>query len=83
MFLRKKYGESISIIKSVTQSNGKIDFVILAIWVDGILMFSNNIHMLTDEKASIGSRFKVEDLGKIHYILGMCMKRDRKSRTLS
>ena len=46
-------------------------------------MFSNNVHMLTDEKASIGSRFKVEDLGKIHYILGMCVKRDRKSRTLS
>ena len=70
-------------IKSVRQSNGRIDFVILAIWVDDILMFSNNIDMLTDEKVSLGSRFKVEDLGEMHYIHGMCVQRDRKSRTLS
>ena len=70
-------------IKSVRQSNGRIDFVILAIWVDDILMFSNNIDMLTDEKVSIGSRFKVEDLGEMHYILGMRVKQDRKSRTFS
>ena len=70
-------------VKSVRQSNGRVDFVILAIWVDDILMFSNNIDMLTEEKVSLGSRFKVEDLGEMHYILGMCVKRDRKSRTLS
>ena len=69
-------------IKSVRQSNGKIDFVILAIWVDDILMFSDNSDMLTDEKVSLSSRFKVEDLDEMHYILGMCVKRDRKSRTL-
>ena len=70
-------------IKSVRQSNGRIDFVILAIWVDDILIFSDNIDMQTQEKASIGSRFKVEDLGKMHYILGMCVKQDHKSKTLS
>ena len=70
-------------IKSVRQSNGRIDFVILAVWVDDILMFSNNTDMLTDEKVSLGSTFKVEDLGEMHYILGMCVKRDRKSKTLS
>ena len=70
-------------IKSVRQSNGRIDFVNLAIWVDDTLMFSNNIDMLTDEKVSLGSRFKVEDLGEMYYILGMCVKRDHKSRTLS
>ena len=47
-------------------------------------MFSNNIDMLTEEKVSLGSRFKVEDLHcEMHYILGMFVKRDRKSRTLS
>ena len=70
-------------INSVRQSNGRTDFVIIAVWVDDILMFSNNIDMLTDEKVSLGSRFKVEDLGERHYILGMCVKRDCKSRTLS
>ena len=39
--------------------------------------------MLTDEKVSLGSRFKVEDLSEMHHILGMCEKRDHKSRTLS
>ena len=57
-------------IKSVRQSNGRIDFVILAIWVDDILMLSNNIDMLTDGKVSLGSRFKVEDLGEMHYSTG-------------
>ena len=69
--------------KSVRQSNGRIDFLILAVWVDDILMFSNNIDMLTDEKVSLGSGFKVEDLGEMHYILGMYVKCNRKSRTLS
>ena len=46
-------------------------------------MFSNNTDMLTDEKVSLSSRFKMEDLGEMHYILGMCVKCDRKSRTLS
>ena len=46
-------------------------------------MFSNNIDMLTDEKVSLGSRFKVEDLGEMHYIPVMGVKRDCKSRTLS
>ena len=46
-------------------------------------MFSNNIDMLTNENVSLGGRFKVEDLDEMHYILGMCVKRDRKSRTLS
>ena len=46
-------------------------------------MLSSNIDMLTDEKVLLGSRFKVKHLGEMHYILGMCVKRDRKSRTLS
>ena len=41
-------------------------------------MFSNNTVMLTDE-VSFSSRFKVENLDEMHYILGMCVKRDHKS----
>ena len=70
-------------IKSVKQKDGKIDFIILALYVDDILMFSNNIDMLKKEKMSLARRFKVEDQGEVHYILGMSVKRDRKSRTLS
>lgn len=70
-------------IKSVKQRNGKVDFIILALYVDDILLFSNNIDLLMEEKISLGKRFKVEDLGEVHYVLGMSVKRDRKSRTLS
>ncbi|CAB3979799.1 Hypothetical predicted protein [Paramuricea clavata] len=49
-------------IKSIKQPNGKINFVILSIHVDDILLFSNNIDMLNEEKLSFGTQFKIEDL---------------------
>jgi hypothetical protein len=39
--------------------------------------------MLNEEKLSLGTRFKIEDLGEVNYVLGMLVKRDRKSRTLT
>ena len=70
-------------VKSVKQSNGKVDFIILALYVDDILLFSNNIDMLTKEKILLARRFKVEDLDEVHYVLGMSVERNRNSRTLS
>lgn len=49
-------------IKSVKQSNGKINIVLLSLQVDDILLFSNEIAMLNEEKKSLGRRFDVEDL---------------------
>jgi hypothetical protein len=37
-------------MKSVKQEDGKIDFVIIALYVDDILFFSNNTQMLKEEK---------------------------------
>ena len=70
-------------MKSVKQQNGKIDFVILSIHVDDILLFSNSVPMLNEEKVSLGTRFKIEDLGEVNHVLGMLIKRDRESRTLT
>jgi hypothetical protein len=70
-------------IKSVVSENGKVDFVIIAIYVDDMLFFSNNVDMLEREKSAIGKRFDVEDLGELHYVLGMSVKRNRRLRTLS
>jgi hypothetical protein len=39
--------------------------------------------MLKEEKLALAKRFKVEDLGELHYILGMAIKRNRRLRTLS
>ena len=73
----------VSILKSVVSENGKVDFVIIAIYVDDMLFFSNNVDMLEREKSAIGKRFHIEDLGELHYVLGMSVKRNRRLRTLS
>ena len=70
-------------IKSVKQQNGKINFVILSLHVDDILLFSNDIVVLNKEKKSLGRRFKIEDFGEVNHVLGMLVKRDRKTRTLT
>ncbi|CAB4043298.1 Hypothetical predicted protein [Paramuricea clavata] len=70
-------------MKSVKLQNGKINFVILSIHVDDILWFSNDVIMLEEEKVAIGTKFKVENLGEVSHILGMLIKRDRYSRTLT
>ena len=37
--------------------------------------------MLTKEKLALAKRFKVEDFGELHYVLGMLVKRNRESNT--
>ena len=68
---------------SVKRKNGKIDFVIFYIHVDDIIWFSNSTKMLEEEKLALAKRSKVEDLGELHYVLGMSVTRDRRSGTLS
>ena len=70
-------------MKTVRMQNGKINFVILSIHVDDILIFANDVVMLGDEKKAIGMKFKVENLAEVSHILGMLIKRDRNSTTLT
>ena len=78
MFCRLKCLYEISESKS-----GKIDFVIIAIYVDDIMIFfSNNTNMLEKEKSDLAKKFWVEDLGELHYVLGMFIKRNRRLCTL-
>ena len=62
-------------IKSAKKKSSKIDFVILALYVDDIMWFLNNIDMLNEEKTLLARRFKVKDLDEMLYILGMSVKR--------
>ena len=57
-------------IKSVKEEDGKISFVILALWIDDILLFSNNALMLMKEKEQVGMRFVVTDQGEVRHFLG-------------
>ena len=49
-------------MKSVKRQDGEIDFVIIALYVDDILLFSNNSEMLKREKLALTKMFDVEDL---------------------
>jgi hypothetical protein len=70
-------------IKTVKSRDGTVNFVIIAIYVDDMMFFSNNTQMLEKEKKAIAEKFQVEDLGELHYVLGMSIVRNRESRTMS
>ena len=70
-------------MKSVKEPNGQISFVILGVYVDDIIPVSNNPALLKAEKAALCERFEMTDLGEVNYLLGMSIKRDRESRTLT
>ena len=61
----------------VKDRNGAIKFFILLIYTDDILLFSNDTSMLNEKKKLIGSKFKINDVGEVTYILSMLIKRDR------
>ena len=70
-------------VKSVKEANRRISFVILGVHVGDIIPVSNDPAMLKAEKAALCKRFEMTDKGKIHYLLGMSIKREGESRTLT
>ena len=69
-------------MKTEKKSNGKISFVILAIYVDDLIPISNDVDMLAAEKGCLCNRFDMVDKGETHSILGMLINRDRATITL-
>ncbi len=51
--------------------------VILALYVDEILVLSNNSQMMSQGKRSLSKRFEMSDQGPVHFILGMLIKRPK------
>ena len=63
--------------------DGKKYIMLIAVYVDDILLASNNADMMKEEKAKLSAQFEMEDQGEIHYCLGMSIKRDREEKVLS
>ena len=55
----------------------------LVLYVDDILLISNDKHVLESTKAWLGNCFFMKDLGQAAYILGIKISRDRSRRTLT
>ena len=60
--------------------NGK--FVFLSLYVDDLLIVSNDISILKEEKESLKRAFEMEDQGEINFCLGMSVRRDRKNKRM-
>lgn len=80
---RRSSADECIYVKTVKRDDGFISFVILAVYVDDIILASNNVKMLKAERESLCREFEMVDLGEIHFILGMSNKRDRATRTLT
>ncbi|KAK3749555.1 hypothetical protein QZH41_007287 [Actinostola sp. cb2023] len=80
---RKSDADGCIYVKSIREADGHISYMIMGVYVDDIVTVSNDCSLLKAEKAGLCQRFKMVDQGEIHYLLGMSIKRDRASRTLT
>jgi hypothetical protein len=70
----------------VTIAYTKVDggnFVLLSLYVDDILIASNDKVTLAKVKAWLSSKFDMKDMGEASYVLGVEIHRDRNKRLLS
>ncbi|CAL2274253.1 unnamed protein product [Prunus armeniaca] len=53
------------------------NFIFLVLYVDDILLATNNLSMLADTKFFLSSHFEMKDMGEASYVLGVEIHRDR------
>ena len=80
--LNRSYGFSMTegdhcIYTKVIGSN----FVLLSLYVDDILIASNDKVTLVEVKAWLSSKFDMKDMGEASYVLGVEIHRDRNKQT--
>ena len=71
------------IYTKVVEQDSKKSVIIIALYVDDLIIASNDNNLLIDEKHKLSNRFEMEDQGEIHYCLGMSIKRNRDAGLLS
>ena len=52
---------------------------IVAVYVDDLIVLSDTEQAMTTVKQDLASRFKMKDLGKLHYCLGINIDQDKKT----
>ena len=70
-------------VKTVKNDDGRISFVIMAVYVDDIIPVSNDTVLMMREKEAICKKFKMTDNGEISYCLGLTIKRDRENKIIT
>ena len=54
----------------------------LVLYVDDILLASNDLRLLHDTKQFLTQNFEMKDMGEASYVIGIEIHRDRSKRTL-
>ena len=67
----------------LTKKDGKEILMLISIYIDDVILLSNDSNMLMQEKLKLSQNFEMEDQGEIHYFLGMSIKRDRDTKILT
>ena len=63
--------------------DGKQSLIITAVYVDDIILLSDDIEFLMQEKQKLCNNFQMDDRGELNYLLGMVITRDRTKRVLT
>ena len=71
------------LILAFTQSEKDSSLMIIALYVDDILLASNEVNLLEAEKNVLETKFEMEDQGEATYCLGMAIKRERDKKILN
>ena len=58
------------------------NFIILVLYVDDILLASNDMNLLNETKQMLSKHFEMKDLGDASFVLGIQIHRDRSSGVL-
>ena len=52
-------------------------FIFLILYVDDILLVTNDLGLLSETKRFLSSNFEMKDMGEVHYVLGIEIFHDR------
>lgn len=72
------YGFKVSKVEDcIYKIINEIRFIIFLMYVDNILIATNDVGLLCDTKKLLSEQFKMKDLGEISYVLGIRIHQDR------
>jgi len=54
----------------------------VGVYVDDLTIVAANVDTLARVKTEMSKRYEMKDMGELHFILGLQVKRDRSARTL-
>jgi len=67
---------------SIYVRNSSEGLIIVGVYVDDLTIAAANVDTLARFKTEMSKRYEMKDLGELHFILGLQVKRDRSARTL-